>query len=70
MAKVMIRRTENGDLSFYIAKKDLEEKVVSLEHPGPEKWGGKVELADGSQYTLEIYDVMPRLPITLIAKRL
>ncbi|MEJ2059326.1 MAG: putative nitrogen fixation protein NifT [Gammaproteobacteria bacterium] len=70
MPKVMIRRDETGALSFYVAKKDLEEAVVSLEHDSPEKWGGEVELADGSRYELELLDEAPRLPVTLRAKRL
>ena len=70
MPKVMIRRGENGALSFYVAKKDLEETVVSLEHDSPEKWGGEVELADGSRYLLDLQDGAPQFPVTLRAKRL
>jgi nitrogen fixation protein NifT len=70
MPSVMIRRGEDGALSFYVAKKDLEETIVSLEHEGPEKWGGEVELADGSKYFLDPMDSPPKLPITLRAKRL
>lgn len=70
MPSVMIRRNESGKLSFYVAKKDLEETVVSLEYDSPEKWGGEVELADGSKYFLDLLDSPPKLPITLRAKRL
>ncbi len=70
MPKVMIRHNEEGAMTFYVAKKDLEETVVSLEHEGPDKWGGEVELADGSRYFLDPLDEAPRLPITLRAKRL
>jgi nitrogen fixation protein NifT len=70
MPKVMIRRGESGALSFYVAKKDLEETVVSVEHDSPEKWGGEVELADGSRYLLDLLDEAPRFPVTLRAKRL
>jgi nitrogen fixation protein NifT len=66
----MIRQTESGDLSFYVAKKDLEETVSSLEFNSPEKWGGEVELADGSRFYLEPQVPAPKLPITLRAKRL
>ncbi len=69
MPKVMIRRNEAGNLTFYVAKKDLEETVVSIEHEGPGKWGGEVELADGSRYSLDLLDEPPKLPITLRAKR-
>ncbi|MGM0594526.1 MAG: putative nitrogen fixation protein NifT [Pseudomonadota bacterium] len=70
MPSVMIRQTESGDLSFYVAKKDLEETVSSLEFDSPEKWGGEVVLADGSKFYLEPKEPAPKLPITLRAKRL
>lgn len=70
MPSVMIRQTESGNLSFYVAKKDLEETVSSLEFDSPEKWGGEVELADGSKFYLEPQEPAPKLPITLRAKRL
>jgi len=66
----MIRQTESGELSFYVAKKDLEETISSLEFNSPEKWGGEVELADGSKFYLEPQEPAPKLPITLRAKRL
>lgn len=69
MPKVILRRNQAGDLTFYVAKKDLEETVVSLEHEGPDKWGGEIELADGSRYILDLLDKEPNLPITLRAKR-
>ena len=70
MPSVMIRQTDSGELSFYVAKKDLEETVTSLEFDSPEKWGGEVELADGSKFYLEPQEPAPKLPITLRAKRL
>jgi nitrogen fixation protein NifT len=70
MPSVMIRQTESGELSFYVAKKDLEETVASLEFDSPEKWGGEVELADGSKFYLEPQEPAPKLPVTLRAKRL
>ena len=70
MPNVMIRKNEAGDLTFYIAKKDQEEKVVSIEKDGDEGWGGVVELADGSSYYLTPMETVPKLPITLRAKRL
>jgi len=70
MPKVMIRRNESGQMTFYVAKKDLEETVVSLEHEGPDTWGGEVELADGSKYFLDLVNEVPQFPITLRAKRL
>ena len=70
MPKVMIRKSESGVMTLYVAKKDLEETVVSLEFEGPDKWGGEVELADGSRYFLDPVEYMPKLPVTLRAKRL
>lgn len=70
MPKVMIQRDrDTGNLSLYVPKKDLEESIVSLEFEGPEKWGGKVTLADGSVYVLDLLDEVPSLPITLRAQR-
>jgi len=70
MPKVMIQRDrDSGDMTLYIPKKDLEENVTSLEFEGPDKWGGEVTLADGSVYVLDTLDEVPKLPITLRAKR-
>ena len=69
MPKVMLRREASGKMTLYVPKKDLEETVVSLEHEGPEKWGGEVELADGSRFYLDLLDETPKLPITLRARR-
>ena len=70
MPKVMIRKNESGAMTLYVAKKDLEETVISMEFEGPGKWGGEVELADGSKYFLDPVEYMPKLPVTLRAKRL
>jgi len=64
----MIREAADGKLSFYVAKKDLEETIVSLEFDGSEKWGGVVELSDGSKFFIEP-QTKPKLPITLRANR-
>ncbi len=70
MPKVMLRRTEKGALSFYVAKKDLEAEVSSLEFEGPGKWGGAIELTDGSRFFVEPLDEEPKLPITVRATRI
>jgi nitrogen fixation protein NifT len=66
--KVMIRRNGEGQLSAYVAKKDLEEPIVAMEKP--EMWGGHVTLANGMQ--LQLPDLAPEtaLPITVEARRL
>lgn len=69
MPSVMIRRTPQGQLTLYVAKRDLEEIVVGLEHDSPDCWGGKITLADGTAYYLEPLSTPPNLPITLRATR-
>jgi nitrogen fixation protein NifT len=66
--KVMIRRNQAGVLSAYIAKKDLEEPVVSMENPGI--WGGVITLANGWQLELPEMDAATTLPITVEARKL
>lgn len=70
MPSVMLRRREDNTLLFYVAKKDLEETIESIEFDSPDKWGGEVTLSDGSRFYLEPMDTPPQLPITLRAKRL
>lgn len=69
MPNVMIRRNNEGQLTLYVAKRDLEENIVSIEHDNQEIWGGEVTLADGSSYYLEPM-ATPKLPITVRAKRM
>lgn len=70
MPEVMIRRDTNGTLSVYVAKKDLEANVVSMEFDQPDKWGGALRLADGSGFYVEPMNAPPKLPMTVRAKRL
>lgn len=66
--KVMIRKNAEGTLSVYVAKKDLEESIVSLERET--LWGGVVTLANGWRLAMpEMADDTP-LPITVEARRL
>lgn len=66
--KVMIRKNPDGQLSAYVAKKDLEEPIVAMEKP--EMWGGHVTLANGWQLQLPALAPDTELPITVEAKRL
>ena len=66
--KVMIRKTPRGELSAYVAKKDLEELIVATELPG--LWGGRVTLANGWQLELPQMAADTPLPITVEARRL
>jgi nitrogen fixation protein NifT len=68
MPNVMIRENE-GQMTLYVPKKDLEETVVSIEFNQPDHWGGEFKLADGSSYYIEPLSAAPSLPITLRAKR-
>jgi nitrogen fixation protein NifT len=65
----MLRRTKSDALSFYVAKQDLEAEVKRVEFSGPGKWGGEIELDDGSRYFIQPLDREPRLPITVRASR-
>ncbi len=52
MAKVMLREND-GEIFFYIAKKDMEETIESIEFDSDEKWGGEVELSNGETWWIE-----------------
>ena len=67
--KVMIRRNSEGTLSAYVAKKDLEALVVSVETDTDDTWGGEVELDDGSKYYIDPISPRPSFPTTLRFKR-
>jgi nitrogen fixation protein NifT len=66
--KVMIRKNAAGELSAYIAKKDLEEPIVIIEKP--QMWGGLVTLANGWRLELPAMSAETALPITVEARRL
>jgi nitrogen fixation protein NifT len=52
MAKVMLRESD-GVIYFYVAKKDMEETIESIEFDSDEKWGGEVELANGETWWIK-----------------
>jgi len=64
----MIRKNAAGDLSAYVAKKDLEEPIVAMDKP--EMWGGTVTLGNGWKLELPDLAVDTRLPITVEARKL
>jgi nitrogen fixation protein NifT len=66
--KVMIRRDARGQLSAYVAKKDLEQPIVETEKP--ELWGGSVKLRNGWTLILPEMPADTRLPVTVVAKKL
>lgn len=65
--KVMIRKDSAGILSVYVPKKDLEEPVVSMQHP--DMWGGTITLANGWQLELPAMAEGTHLPVTVDARR-
>ena len=69
MANIMIRKTADGALSFYLPKRDLEDGIVSIEFDQADKWGGELKLANGGTYYVEPLDAPPRLPISVRARR-
>ena len=69
MPSVMIRRNPEGRLLFYIAKKDQEEIISTVEIDDSESWGGEIELTDGSRYYIDPLSPPPEFPTTLRFKR-
>lgn len=69
MPNVMIRVKDDGGLLFYIAKKDQEEEIASVEKDSDVEWGGEVELTDGSKYYIDPISPRPSFPTTLRFKR-
>jgi nitrogen fixation protein NifT len=66
MAKVMLRE-QDGNIMFYVAKKDMEEVIEKLEFDTEEKWGGEVELTNGETWYIE--PAPKRLPNEVVAKK-
>lgn len=69
MPNVMIRLKDNGALLFYIAKKDQEDEIASVEVDNDDSWGGEVELTDGSRYYIDPISPKPSFPTTLRFRR-
>jgi nitrogen fixation protein NifT len=69
MPNVMIRKRDGGELLFYVAKKDMEETIASVEVDTESEWGGAVELTDGSTWYIEPVRPRPEFPTTLRFKR-
>ncbi len=68
MAKVMLRYDSRGSISFYVAKKDMEETIVKSEFDTEDKWGGEVELSNGEIWYIE--PCAKKFPSEVVAKRL
>lgn len=69
MPVIMLRTTESGEMSLYVAKKDLEDVVTSIEFDSDDKWGGTITIGDGTAFYVDPLDSRPKLPISLRARR-
>ena len=67
MAKVMLRYDSTGAISFYVAKKDMEETIVTSEFDTDDKWGGEVKLSNGETWFIE--PCAKKFPAEVVAKR-
>jgi nitrogen fixation protein NifT len=65
--KVTVRKI-GADYEIYVAKKDLEEKVVEAEKPG--LWGGWARLGNGWSFQMPDMAADTPLPITVDARKL
>ncbi len=68
MPNIMIRK-QNDILTGYIAKKDLEAEITSLEFTDADKWGGKMTLNNGMSFYFDPLPAPPALPITIRMRR-
>ena len=68
MPNIMLRK-QDGILTGYIAKKDLEAEVISLEFEETDRWGGKLVLSNGGSFYFEPLTAPPTLPITIRMRR-
>ena len=66
MAKVMLRENDEGKVLFYLAKRDMEEIIESLEFDTDEKWGGNVSLTNGDVWYIQ--PGVKKLPDEIVAK--
>lgn len=69
MPNLIISRESSGELQAYIAKKDLELTINSLQFDQDDQWGGELELSDGSRFYIEPQSTKPSLPKTFRARR-
>ncbi len=66
MAKIMLRENDEGQVLFYLAKRDMEEIIESLEFDTDEKWGGNVNLTNGDVWFIQ--PAPKKLPDEVVAK--
>ncbi|WBT56115.1 putative nitrogen fixation protein NifT [Kosakonia oryzendophytica] len=66
---VIIIRQRGNDLYCYIAKQDLEARVLHIEHDTTQRWGGVLSLEGGRRYYVNEQPGRPAFPISLRATR-
>lgn len=66
---IVIFRERGADLYAYIAKQDLEARVLQIEHNDAERWGGAISLEGGHRYYVNPQPGRPAFPISLRATR-
>ncbi|WP_130470436.1 putative nitrogen fixation protein NifT [Candidatus Magnetaquicoccus inordinatus] len=69
MPELILRRNAAGALLCYVAKRDLEAAVLSVEHDAEDRWGGTLSLANGERFFIEPRGSRPVLPVTLRANK-
>lgn len=62
----MLRENDEGKVLFYLAKRDMEEIIESLEFDSDEKWGGNVNLTNGDVWFIQ--PAPKKLPDEVVAK--
>lgn len=62
--------SERGEALYaYIAKQDLEARVLQVEHDETDRWGGAIALEGGRRYYVNPQPGRPVFPISLRATR-
>lgn len=67
--KLTLRKTNTGEFSVYLPKKDLESPVTAAEKPET-LWGGWIEINNGWRFQMPDLPVDTRLPLTMDARKL
>jgi nitrogen fixation protein NifT len=61
-------REKDATIYFYVAKKDMEETIKTIEFNSAEKFGGEVTLGNGEVWFID--PAPKKLPSEVVAKRL
>jgi nitrogen fixation protein NifT len=69
MPMIMLREGPSGEMTLYVAKKDLEDVVTEIEFDQDDKWGGTITIGDGTRFYIDPLDAKPKLPTSIRARR-